>query len=144
MLSFNNKKIVTKYSSFYIIKRIFKDYLLRYKQKIFFAVLLMTIVAASDAILVLLIKPALDGVFINKTLSLFWLIPILVIATACIKGLADYGQSYIIKYIGQSMVNHIQLKLYSHLIYSDLHVVAIPSHWCHVSGGTTVNDPAMF
>ncbi|NRA74209.1 MAG: ABC transporter ATP-binding protein [Rickettsiales bacterium] len=123
MLSTHDKKTLSKHSSFYIIKRISREYLSQYKKLLLFAILLMIIVAICDSFLVLLIKPALDDVFINKTISLFWLIPILVIGTACIKALADYGQSYIIKYVGQSIVNRIQLKLYSHLIYSDLHIL---------------------
>ena len=123
MLSGDTTKNSINYSSLFIIKRIFKEYVLHYKKQLLFAVFLMILVAASDAFLVLLIKPALDGVFINKNLTLFWLIPILVICTACIKGGADYGQRYIIKFTGQSIVNHIQLKLYSHLVHSDLYVL---------------------
>jgi ATP-binding cassette, subfamily B, bacterial MsbA len=108
------------YSSRSIIKRIFKDYVLQYKKQIMLAVILMIIVAAGDAFFVLLVRPALDGIFISKNLNLFWLIPLLVVGTACIKGFADYGQNYIIKSVGQSVVNYIQLKLYSHLVHSDL------------------------
>jgi subfamily B ATP-binding cassette protein MsbA len=112
-----------KYSSKNIIKRIFKEYVLHYKKQISFAVFLMAIVAASDALLILLVKPALDGIFISKNLSLFWLIPVLVVCTACVKGITDYGQNYIIKSVGQSIVNYIQLKLYSHLVHSDLEML---------------------
>jgi subfamily B ATP-binding cassette protein MsbA len=111
------------YSSGSIIKRIFKDYVLHYKRQVIFAICLMVIVAASDAFSVLLIKPALDGIFISKNLSLFWLIPALIVATGLVKGLADYGQNYIIKSVGQGIVNYIQLKLYSHLVHSDLAVL---------------------
>jgi subfamily B ATP-binding cassette protein MsbA len=111
------------YSSKNVVKRIFRDYVLYYKKQIIFAVCLMVIVAASEASLVLLIEPVLNGIFISKNLSLFKLLPILIVSIACVKGVADYGQHYIIKSIGQSLVNHLQLKLYSHLVHSDLAVL---------------------
>ena len=111
------------YSSQNIIRRIFRDYVLHYKKKVLFSVFLMIIVAAGDGLLVLLIKPALDEVLISKNLNLFWMIPLLIVAIACIKGVADYGQNYTIKSVGQTICNDIQLKLYSHLVHSDLEIL---------------------
>jgi len=110
----------TKYTSAHLLKRIFGSYISQHKSRIFTAVIFMLIVAAASAFHVWLVKPALDGIFISKNTELLWMIPVALIATTLIKGVADYYQSYIIKFVGQSVVNDIQLSLYEKLLSSDI------------------------
>jgi ABC-type multidrug transport system fused ATPase/permease subunit len=86
----------------------------------------MILVAAASAFHVWLVKPALDGIFIDKNHELLIFIPILVVIVAFIKGVAAYYQNYLIKVIGQRMVNDIQLELYQHLVYSDIEFLKNP------------------
>ena len=109
-----------RYSSRNLIKRFIRDYLVNYSNKLYLAALCMILVAAASAFHVWLVKPALDGIFIDKNHQLLVLIPILVIAVAFVKGIAAYYQNFLIKFIGQSMVNDIQLELYEHLVYADI------------------------
>ncbi|MEI6188188.1 MAG: ABC transporter ATP-binding protein [Alphaproteobacteria bacterium] len=109
-----------RYSSKNLIKRFVKDYLSNYFSQLYLAMLCMVLVAAASAFHVWLVKPALDGIFIDKNHELLFFIPILVVIVALIKGIASYYQNYLIKFIGQSMVNDIQLELYQHLVYSDI------------------------
>jgi ATP-binding cassette, subfamily B, bacterial MsbA len=108
------------YSSYYVIKRIFREYVSKYLGKIYLAILFMGIFAFANAATVWLVKPALDGVFVDKNIKLLWLIPGLVLVISPIKALADYFQSYIIKFVGQNILNDLQLDLYVHLLRSDL------------------------
>ena len=108
------------YSSYQLTQRLFRDYIKHYIGKISLAVIFMIIEASANAFLVWLVKPALDGVFINKDHSLLMLIPILVVTTSVVRGLADYLQKYFIDFVGQNIINDLQLKLYSYLIQSDL------------------------
>ena len=110
----------TKYTSVYLLKRICGSYISQHKNRILIAVVFMLIVAATSAFHVWLVKPALDGIFISKNTKLLWMIPVALITTMSIKGLADYYQSYIIKFVGQSVVNDIQLSLYNKLLSSDM------------------------
>ncbi len=103
-----------------IIKRILKDYLSHYSQKLFFSLILMVIVAVTSAFHVWLIKPALDGIFIDKNHELLVFIPFIIFLIALVKGIAAYYQNFLIKFIGQSIVNDMQLQLYKHLIYADI------------------------
>ena len=91
-------------SSYFVIKKLFREYILSYKGWIGIAVLLMAIVALCDAVLILLVKPSLDGLFIAQKPFLFYVIPAFILGVALIKGLADYGQSYLIKSVGQHIV----------------------------------------
>lgn len=80
----------------------------------------MTIFAIANAVTIWLIKPALDGIFISKNVSLLWLIPGAIVLISLIRAVADYFQSYFIKIVGQNILNDLQLSLYKYLLYSDL------------------------
>lgn len=108
------------YTSSYIIKKIVHQYLRKYFNKLLVTLILMVIIAGTTAFNIWLIKPALDGIFISKNYQLLMTIPILVIVVSLIKGFAAYYQNFLIKFIGQSIVNDMQLKLYRHLIYADI------------------------
>lgn len=76
--------------------------------------------AAASAFYVWLVKPALDGVLVNNQKDLMTLIPAAAILATLIKTSSDYTQDYLIKFVGQSIINDIQLDLYKKLINSDL------------------------
>ena len=76
--------------------------------------------AAASAFYVWLVKPALDGVLVNKQKDLMILIPAAAIFATLIKSSSDYIQDYLIKFVGQSVINDIQLDLYKKLLHSDL------------------------
>lgn len=88
-----------------------KPYWLRLLAAMFF----MFFVAGSTALFAFLVKPALDNIFIEK--DLFWLkvIPVVVLAVSIIKGIADYGQSYLMAYVGQRIITDMRDRLYHHL-----------------------------
>lgn len=108
------------YSSRSLVQRLVRNYISKYSKQMYLAIMFMVIVSAASAFHVWLVKPALDGIFISKNTQLLVYIPLLVIVVALIKGAAGYYQNYLIKYIGQSIVNDIQLELYQHLIYADI------------------------
>lgn len=108
------------YSSKNLTKRLLSNYVLKYSSKLWLATFFMIIVAATSAFHVWLVKPALDDIFISKNTNMLVFLPVIVIVVALIKGAAAYYQNFLIKYIGQSIVNDIQLDLYNHLIYADM------------------------
>ena len=48
------------------------------------------------------------------------LIPLVIFVIHSIKGIAEYFQSYIIKYVGQQILTNMQMRMYEHLLSSDL------------------------
>ncbi len=80
----------------------------------------MVLVAATSAIHVSLIRPALDDIFLKKDQSMLILLPVAVIAIAIVKGLSAYFQNYFMRYVGQRVITDMQIKLYEHLISADL------------------------
>jgi subfamily B ATP-binding cassette protein MsbA len=63
-----------------------------------------------------LVRPALDEVFINKNLTWLAFLPLALMAVSILKGLAGYGQMYLMTYVGSRVVTDIRQRLFSHLI----------------------------
>ena len=73
-----------------IIKRLYKDYVNKYLNKIFFALFLSIIVAGSTASIAWLLDPAIKKIFVEKNKDFMLLIPIAIILTFTIKGISLY------------------------------------------------------
>ncbi len=63
-----------------------------------------------------LVQPMLDEVFINKNETWLILLPVMLIAVTVLKGLAGYGQSYLMTYVGVRVVTDIRRQLFHHLL----------------------------
>jgi subfamily B ATP-binding cassette protein MsbA len=74
--------------------------------------LFISLLTASQAFLV---KPALDDVFLKKDAQMLFLLPIAIILLFLLKGIFDYGQAYLMNYVGLRIVADMREKLYNHL-----------------------------
>jgi subfamily B ATP-binding cassette protein MsbA len=63
-----------------------------------------------------LVKPVLDGIFINKDVWLLQVLPIAIVAVSLFKGLSNYGQAYLMSYAGNRVIKNIRDGLYRHLV----------------------------
>ncbi|MBW2619099.1 MAG: lipid A export permease/ATP-binding protein MsbA [Deltaproteobacteria bacterium] len=75
----------------------------------------MSMVALTTSAIAFLIKPLLDEVFIARDISKLHVIPGLVVMVYIFKGLFFFGQSYLMSYVGISIVNSLRVKLYAHI-----------------------------
>ncbi len=75
----------------------------------------MMFVSAATAGVAFLVKPVIDDTFINKDISMLYLIPIAIIVLYLVKGVFDYGQAYLMGYVGQRVVADIRNKLHRHI-----------------------------
>ena len=80
----------------------------------------MTMVAATTAALAWIMEPIMDDVFFAQDEEMLVLVPIGVVMIAVIKGLATYGQSYLMNAVGQRIIAATQLRLFAHLMRADL------------------------
>ena len=108
-----------KLESNLIVKRLLGDHVAPYKGRVFVAIIFMVIVALCSAIIVWLVQPAIDRVFITHDRKMLILIPLAIFVVHSIKGVAEYFQSYIIKYVGQQILTNMQMRMYEHLLSSD-------------------------
>jgi subfamily B ATP-binding cassette protein MsbA len=107
-------------SSFYLLSRIFTEYVKSQKRGLIIAFLCMLVVSLTTALNAWMLKPVLDEIFLNKNTTMLYIIPAAVFFNALIKGAASFYQSSTMKMIGQKILTDIQLRLYTHLIYADM------------------------
>jgi subfamily B ATP-binding cassette protein MsbA len=80
----------------------------------------MLVVAASTAAFPYFLKPAFDFIFQNHNKIDLIFFGICIFASFTVKGVASYGESFIMTYIGQKIVFDIQERLFKHLVTADL------------------------
>jgi subfamily B ATP-binding cassette protein MsbA len=68
-----------------------------------------------------LVKPALDEIFINKNVTWLIVLPVALMLVSVLKGLAGYGQSYLMVYVGSRIVTDIRQQLFAHLMRLPVH-----------------------
>ncbi|MCI5050579.1 MAG: ABC transporter ATP-binding protein/permease [Rickettsiales bacterium] len=106
--------------SYPLLKRMLHEYVAPHKTRIFYAVICMVIAAAATAANAWMIQPVLDEIFVNRDEQLLMLIPIIVGVIAFISGIANYGQSIFMRYVGQQVIADMQMALFAHLMRADL------------------------
>ncbi len=76
---------------------------------------LAVVVAAMEGSIAWLVKPAMDDVFIRRDERMLKLIPLLFLAAYIAKGVARYGQSYLMASIGERVIARLRRDVYAHL-----------------------------
>jgi len=95
-------------------------FLTPYKGRLSIAMLCMIVLAACTAGLAWALKPALDEALGGQNHFYIYLIPALVIGLYVVKGIAYYGQAYLMGYIGQRVIFDLRNALYSRLTMQSL------------------------
>lgn len=103
-----------------VIKRLLGNHVKPYKSEIFIAIFFMVVVATCSAAVVWLTKPAIDKILVARNMRMLVIIPLLMLGVYVIKGIAEYYQGYLIKYVGQKILTDMQIQMYEHLLYADL------------------------
>jgi len=75
----------------------------------------MVFVSLLTAAQAFLVKPALDDVFLKKDMRMLFLLPIAIVVLFLLKGVFDYGQAYLMNFVGLRIVADMREKLYNHL-----------------------------
>ena len=97
-----------------IYKRLLK-YLRPYIGKLVVAGACMLGVAILTASLAYLVKPALDDIFFEKNLNMLMLIPVVVASVYIVKGFCDFGQYYLMAFVGQSIIRDLRKDMFCKL-----------------------------
>ena len=106
-----------------IIKRLYKEYVNRYLNKIFFALFLSLIIAGSTAAVAWLLDPAIKKIFIEKNKELALLIPIAIMLAFAIKGISLYLVRTTMIKVGAAIEKEIQHDLTKAIIKADTEVL---------------------
>ncbi len=103
-----------------LIKRLISDYLRHHIGKIVFGVACMIVVALATAGQAKLVEPALDKVLVEGDRTLVWMLPLVFLAIAVVKGFASYGQSVLMQKLGLRVVTTMQTQMFDRLVTADL------------------------
>ncbi len=90
-------------------------YLKPYLVRLMLAGVCMVGVALLTASLAYLVKPALDDIFFNKKISMLFWIPLAVASVYILKGLCDFGQYYLMAFVGQSVIRDLRNQMFDKL-----------------------------
>ena len=103
-----------------ILKRLFKDSIKPYAGKLLASLFFMAIIALTTGATAWLLDPAIEKIFLDRDEKMLILIPLAIILTLLIKGIASYIQVYLLTVVGQQIIADTQVKMFSKVIYSDL------------------------
>ncbi len=107
-------------TTYALMSRLIRESIRPYINWIGFALICMALVAAATATSAWLMKPIINDVFVEKNEELLWIISCAVFVTFTIKGIANYGQSVLMSYVGQRIITDTQHRLYAHLTQMEL------------------------
>ena len=108
------------YSTSGLVRRIWREHLSRYRLQLFMAVVCMLVVAGATGLNAWMIGPTLDRIFIAKDPTMLTVIPLAIFCIALVNATANYGNIYFMRYVGQRIVADMQIRLFGHLIISDV------------------------
>lgn len=111
---------LTDEASLPLMKRVVRELVRPYAGRLVFAVCCMVLVAVTTALSAWLMDPMVNKIFVEKDLSVLWLVAGAVVATFFVKSVATYAQEVLIGYVGQRVVADTQARLYRHMINLDL------------------------
>lgn len=103
-----------------LAQRLLKEHVKPYKRLFALACLFMMLAAMATAALPYLLQPVFDEVFTKADVSLLVIFCGAVLLAFIVKGIASYGESVVMTYVGQKMISDIQNRLFAHLMKSDL------------------------
>ncbi len=106
-----------------ILSRLIKEHVAKYKIEIFKTTFFIVISSVLSAVIVKLIEPTVNQILVQQDIQMILIFPFFIMIATFGKGIAEYYQNYFVKYIGQKILSDIQIRLYSHLIYSDISLI---------------------
>ena len=106
-----------------ILKRLLKDYTIKYLNKIILAVFFSILVAGSTSATAWLLDPAIEKIFINKDQTLILVIPFLIVLAFATKGISLYMAKYLMINVSEEVKKKIQTDMLSSFIKSDTELV---------------------
>ena len=85
-----------------------------YWTRVIVAIICMILLAGVNAGIAYMVKPTIDEIFLKKDTAMLSIIPVLIILAYFFKGLFDYGQEYLMGWVGNRVVTDIRNALYLH------------------------------
>ncbi len=115
MTDINSEQQQEKVSSWALYKRLF-GYLRQYYKVFLVSTVAMTIAAATEPLFALLMKPLIDGGFVEKNSTIMNLIPLAIIGLFLLRGLTSFINDYTSTYLSGHLVQTLRKELFNKLL----------------------------
>jgi subfamily B ATP-binding cassette protein MsbA len=109
-----------RYHTAILLKRLLRQYIGGHYASLAVAVGCMLLAAGATAANAWMMQPMLDDVFLHRNVAMLKIVPLFVFAIGFVSAFASYGQTVIMRNIGQRIVADMQIDLFSHLMHADL------------------------
>ncbi len=106
-----------------ILKRLYKDYTKKYLNKIFYSFFFSILLAGSTSSVAYLLDPAIKELFIKRSETLLYVIPLLIIIAFIIKGSSLYLAKVIMIGVSEEVKKDMQNDMFSSLIKADTELI---------------------
>jgi subfamily B ATP-binding cassette protein MsbA len=114
-----------------LLGRIWRDYLSHHRSPLFLSIACAAVVGIMAATVLQLLEPAIDGLFLGKTVPIWGVfivpagealtaIPLIIIGAGLIWTAAALGQAALVNRLGHGIVGDIQVRLFGSMIRADL------------------------
>ncbi|MEP3323739.1 MAG: ABC transporter ATP-binding protein [Sneathiella sp.] len=100
--------------------RLLRNYVLKYKFHIAWACLFMVLAAIAGAATAFIMRPIVDEVFFEKNPDFITYTVVSIIGIFSVRGLASFGQTLLMNWVGVRVVADIQAELFRKLVHADL------------------------
>ena len=107
-------------SSRKLLGRLWRDHIRNYKGRLFAAILCMALIAIATASMAYVMKPVIDEVFVARDRDMLVIVSVALLGIFVIKGLATFGQTLMMAYVGQRVIADMQIRMFDHLMLADL------------------------
>ncbi|MBW2265348.1 MAG: ABC transporter ATP-binding protein [Deltaproteobacteria bacterium] len=84
-------------------------------RRLLIAMVCMMLVGALTAAAAYLVKPVLDEIFFKKDMTMLKILPFAIMLLYLLKGLAYFGQAYLMNFVGHKIIKQLRDELYSHI-----------------------------
>jgi subfamily B ATP-binding cassette protein MsbA len=106
--------------------------------RLFWAMICMIFVAGLSTAMAYTIKPIVDEIFMEKDMAKLKLLPFVIVLLFVLKGSCEFGQGYLMNYVGHSIIKRLRDGLYSHI--QMLHLSFFNKHETGVLMARIMND----
>ena len=87
-----------------------------YRKRVVLSVILSIVLSGINGSLAWLVKPAMNGIFLERREGMLLLISVAVFALYISRGMLSFGQSYLMTSVGMKIVRDLRDRLYRHMI----------------------------
>lgn len=108
-------RIVKPVSGFRLYLRLLQ-FVAPYRRPFALAIGGMIVVAATEPVLPAILKPLLDGIFVEKNQAIMRWMPFIIIGVFVVRGLAEYAASFSINWVGNKVVMDLRNAMFARLL----------------------------